>query len=221
MFQNSSLLRMARLASDMRSFDGDKLIIASHNKGKLREIGALVGPMGISVVSAGDFGLKEPEETEDSFAGNARLKAHFAARHGNLPALSDDSGIEVDALDGAPGVYTADWAETAYGRDFPMAMTKVWNLLESKKAAEPRTARFVCTLCLAWPDGHDEIFRGEVSGRLVWPMRGSLGFGFDPIFLPDGEQETFGEMDPAKKHKMSHRAVAFEKLLAGSLHGRV
>ncbi len=204
----------------MRVFTQDKLIIASHNRGKIVEIKALVEPMGIEVISAGDLNLEEPAETEDNFAGNARIKAHYAAKTGGLPALSDDSGIEVDALDGAPGVYTADWAETPNGRDFPMAMTKVWTLLEKRKAPEPRTARFVCTLCLAWPDGHDEIFRGEVSGRLVWPMRGELGFGFDPIFQPTGETVTFGEMDPAKKQAMSHRAEAFAKLMAGPFDGR-
>ncbi len=199
----------------MRRFDGKELVIASHNAGKIREIGALLAPFGISVKSAGDFGLDEPEETETSFAGNARIKAHYTARETGLPALSDDSGIQVDALDGAPGVYTADWAETPNGRDFPMAMTKVWTMLEEKGAPAPRVARFCCTLCLAWPDGHDEIFAGTVEGQVVWPMRGELGFGFDPVFLPDGESETFGEMDPAKKHGMSHRADAFAKLVAG------
>jgi XTP/dITP diphosphohydrolase len=199
----------------MRRFSGDKLVIASHNTGKLREIAALVAPFGVRAAPAGDFGLAEPAETEDNFAGNARIKAHFAAQATGLPALSDDSGIMVDALDGAPGVYTADWAETPTGRDFPMAMTKVWSMLEEKRAPEPRTARFCCTLCLAWPDGHDELFEGVVHGRLVWPMRGALGFGFDPIFLPAGETETFGEMDPARKHRMSHRADAFAKLVAG------
>ncbi len=199
----------------MRRFSGDRLVIASHNAGKIREIGALLAPFGVSVVSAGELGLDEPEETEDTFAGNARIKAHFAAEASGLPALSDDSGIMVDALDGAPGVYTADWAETPDGRDFPMAMTRVWSLLEERKAPEPRTASFNATLCLAWPDGHDELFEGCVSGRLVWPMRGDLGFGFDPIFLPDGESQTFGEMDPARKHEISHRAVAFAKLVAG------
>lgn len=196
---------------------GDRLVLASHNKGKLREIAELLAPFGISVVSAGELGLEEPEETEDSFAGNARIKAHFAAKGAGLPALSDDSGLSVDALDGAPGVYTADWAETPNGRDFPMAMEKVWTLLEEKQASEPRSAQFNCTLCLAWPDGHDEIFAGTVGGRLVWPMRGDRGFGFDPMFLPDGETETFGEMDPARKHGMSHRAVAFAKLVDGCL----
>lgn len=199
----------------MRRFDGDKLVIASHNAGKLVEISELLQPFGISVTSASDLGLEEPEETEDNFAGNARIKAHFAAKASGLPALSDDSGITVDALDGAPGVYTADWAETPNGRDFPMAMTKVWDLLEEKSAPEPRTAAFNCTLCLAWPDGHDEIFDGRVDGRLVWPMKGELGFGFDPIFLPNGEALTFGEMDPARKKQISHRAHAFAKLVAG------
>ena len=196
---------------------GDKLVIASHNAGKIREIGALMAPYGIEVVSVKELGFEEPEETEDSFAGNARIKAHAAARAAGLPALSDDSGIMVDALDGAPGVYTADWAETPNGRDFPMAMTRVWSMLEDMGAEEPRTAHFCCTLCVAWPDGEDMLFEGRASGRLVWPMRGEQGFGFDPIFQPDGETETFGEMDPAKKHGMSHRADAFAKMKAGLL----
>lgn len=199
----------------MRRFDGDKLVIASHNAGKLREMAELLAPFGISVSSASDHGLEEPEETEDNFIGNARIKAHFAAKETGLPALSDDSGITVEALDGAPGVYTADWAETPNGRDFPMAMTKVWTLLEEKQAPTPRKAAFNCTLCLAWPDGHDEIFVGRVDGQVVWPMRGPEGFGFDPIFLPDGKTQTFGEMDPAEKHAMSHRADAFAKLVQG------
>ncbi|KPN61577.1 RdgB/HAM1 family non-canonical purine NTP pyrophosphatase [Aliiroseovarius crassostreae] len=199
-----------------RKFDGKELVIASHNKGKLREIAALLAPFGVTVTSAADHGLEEPEETEDSFAGNARIKAHFAAKSTGLPALSDDSGIMVDALDGAPGVYTADWAETGNGRDFPMAMEKTWRLLEEKNAPLPRTARFCCTLCLAWPDGHDELFEGKVEGSLTWPMRGDQGFGYDPIFVPNGHDITFGEMDPAQKHEMSHRADAFAKLVAGS-----
>ncbi|SMH44948.1 RdgB/HAM1 family non-canonical purine NTP pyrophosphatase [Maritimibacter sp. HL-12] len=199
----------------MRKFTGKKLVIASHNAGKIREIGALLDPFGVEVVSAGALGLPEPAETESTFAGNARIKAHFAARESGLPALSDDSGISVEALDGAPGVYTADWAETPNGRDFPMAMAKVWSLLEEKQAPEPRRARFNATLCLAWPDGHDELFEGKVHGRIVWPMRGTNGFGFDPVFLPDGKTQTFGEMDPAEKHAMSHRAIAFRKLVEG------
>ncbi|PWE33574.1 non-canonical purine NTP pyrophosphatase, RdgB/HAM1 family [Maritimibacter sp. 55A14] len=198
---------------------GEKLLIASHNAGKVREIGALLAPFGVQVVSAADLGLDEPDETEESFAGNARIKAHAAARASGLPALSDDSGIEVDALGGAPGIRTADWAETPDGRDFPMAMTKVWTLLEDAAAPEPRSARFRCTLCLAWPDGQDALFEGKVEGRIVWPMRGARGFGFDPIFLPDGETETFGEMDPARKHELSHRADAFRKLVAAVFGG--
>lgn len=196
---------------------GDRLVIASHNAGKIREIGTLMAPYGIAVVSAGDLGLQEPAETESSFAGNARIKAHAAAKAAGLPALSDDSGIMVDALCGAPGVYTADWAETPAGRDYPMAMTKVWEMLEAQGTPEPRVAHFCCTLCVAWPDGTDLLFEGRVTGRLVWPMRGALGFGFDPIFLADGETETFGEMEPARKHAMSHRAVAFAQLKAGLL----
>ncbi|MCK0171034.1 RdgB/HAM1 family non-canonical purine NTP pyrophosphatase [Aliiroseovarius sp. S1123] len=200
----------------MRKFDGDKLVVATHNAGKLREISALLEPFGIVVTSAGALGLEEPEETEDTFVGNARIKAHFAAKASGLPALSDDSGIMVDALDGAPGVYTADWAETPNGRDFPMAMEKTWTHLEEKNAPLPRTARFCCTLCLAWPDGHDEVFEGKVEGSLTWPMRGDQGFGYDPIFVPEGFDITFGEMDPDKKHQMSHRADAFAKLVKGA-----
>lgn len=199
----------------MRRFDEERLVIATHNAGKLVEISELLRPFGTSVTSAGELGLDEPVEDQDTFVGNARIKAHFAAKASGLPSLSDDSGITVDALDGAPGVYTADWAETPTGRDFPMAMAKVWNLLEEKNAAEPRTAAFNCTLCLAWPDGHDEVFEGRVDGSLVWPMRGDNGFGFDPVFLPNGEMLTFGEMDPARKKGISHRADAFSKLVAG------
>lgn len=200
----------------MRKLIEKKLVLASHNAGKLKEIGALLAPFGVDVVSAGDLGFDEPDETESTFAGNARIKAHYAAKSSGLPALSDDSGITVDALDGAPGVYTADWAETEHGRDFPMAMAKVWNKLEGQNAPEPRTAQFRCTLCLAWPDGHDEVFEGKVEGRLVWPMRGEFGFGFDPIFQPIGEMDTFAQMDPAKKQNMSHRANAFRKLVVGA-----
>ena len=201
----------------MRLGRGDRLVVASHNPGKLREMAALLEPYGIGTVSAGELGLLEPAETEETFAGNARIKAHAAAGGSGLPALADDSGILVDALDGAPGVHTADWAETPAGRDFPLAMTKVWLMLEALGAPEPRTARFHCTLCLAAPDGRDWLFEGEVPGRLVWPMRGELGFGFDPIFLPDGETETFGEMDPGRKHAISHRARAFEIFVARCL----
>ncbi|WP_233417020.1 RdgB/HAM1 family non-canonical purine NTP pyrophosphatase [Halovulum marinum] len=200
-----------------RRLEGTDLVLASHNAGKLREIRALVQPFGFTVRSAAEFGLTEPAETEDSFAGNARIKAHHAASATGLPALSDDSGIEVEALGGAPGVYTADWAETADGRDFALAMETVWSRLETMDAPQPRRARFVCTLCVAWPDGHDEIYRGEAPGHLVWPPRGTHGFGYDPMFVPDGETRTFGEMDPAHKHAISHRADAFAQLVAGSL----
>ncbi len=199
----------------MRKFTGDKLVVASHNSGKIREIGSLLAPFGITVSSAADHGLAEPDETEDTFVGNARIKAHFAARSTGLPALSDDSGITVDALNGQPGVYTADWAETGKGRDFVMAMTRVNDLLEEKSAPHPRTAAFRCTLCLAWPDGHDEVFEGIASGQVVWPMRGAQGFGFDPVFQPDNHSKTFGEMTPEEKLPLTHRTDAFNKLVAG------
>ena len=198
---------------------GQKIVLASHNKGKLKEINALLENYGISATSAGDLGLPEPDETETTFEGNARIKAHAAASATGIPALSDDSGLMVDALDGAPGVYTADWAETGSGRDFTMAMTKVWTLLEEAKAPEPRQARFVSVLCVAWPDGTDRVFRGEAPGRLVWPMRGENGFGFDPMFVPDDHDLTFGEMDPAVKHRISHRAAAFALFKAEMLDG--
>ncbi len=196
-----------------RRFEGGRLVIASHNAGKVREIGALLAPFGADVVSVGYLGLPEPEETENTFAGNARIKAHAAAQGAGVPALSDDSGLTVDALDGDPGVYTADWAETPQGRDFELAMTKVWTRLEDMGAPEPRTAQFRCTLCLAWPDGEDVVVEGLAPGRLVWPMRGKNGFGFDPMFLPEGKSETFGEMVPDEKHAISHRADAFAKLI--------
>jgi len=199
----------------MRKFSGDTLLVATHNRGKLEEIAKLLEPFGISVVSAGDMNLPEPAETEDSFVGNARIKAHAAAKATGLPALSDDSGITIDALKGAPGVYTADWAETPNGRDFVMAMAKTWEKLEAVAAPQPRLAQFRCTLVLAWPDGHDEVFEGVMPGRVVWPMRGSQGHGYDPIFQPDGFDITFGEMDRWQKNEISHRADAFRKLVEG------
>ncbi len=198
----------------MRRFDGETLLVASHNTGKIEEIADLLAPFGISVTSAAAHGLPEPDETETTFVGNARIKAHAAAKATGLPALADDSGIEIDALDGAPGVYTADWAETPNGRDFVMAMTKTHQMLEDRQAPQPRTARFCCTLVLAWPDGHDEVFEGRMPGRIVWPMRGAQGHGYDPIFQPDGYDITFGEMDRWEKNRISHRARAFEKLVA-------
>ncbi|WP_458792105.1 RdgB/HAM1 family non-canonical purine NTP pyrophosphatase [Yoonia sp. MH D7] len=199
----------------MRRFEGKELVVATHNNGKLDEMKALLGPFGISLSSNADHGLPEPEEAETTFAGNARIKAHAAAKATGLPALADDSGIEIDGLDGAPGVYTADWAETPHGRDFVMAMTRSWNELEAVNAPVPRTARFCCTLVLAWPDGHDEVFAGVMDGQIVWPMRGEQGHGYDPIFQPEGYDVTFGEMDRWEKNKISHRANAFEKLIAG------
>jgi XTP/dITP diphosphohydrolase len=198
-----------------RRFSGSQLLVASHNKGKLEEIARLLVPFGVTAISAAAMGLPEPAETENSFVGNARIKAHAAAKATGLPALSDDSGIEVEALDNAPGVYTADWAETPEGRDFLMAMTRTWDLLEAAKAPFPRTARFCCTLVMAWPDGHDEVFAGAVEGQFVWPMRGDQGHGYDPIFQPDGFDITFGEMDRWQKNEISHRADAFRKLVVG------
>lgn len=187
-----------------------RLVLASHNAGKLREIADLLHPFGKEVISAASLGLEEPEETENTFAGNARIKAHAAASKTGFPALSDDSGLMVAALDGEPGVYTANWAETDNGRDFNMAMAKVHERLKHASAVEPWQASFNCTLCIAWPDGEDRIFEGQVHGALVWPPRGSNGFGFDPMFKPDGYGETFGEMLYEKKAPLSHRAVAFE-----------
>lgn len=198
-----------------RRFSGSQLLVASHNKGKLEEIARLLDGFGVQAISAADLGLAEPAETETSFAGNARIKAHAAAKATGLPALSDDSGLEVDALGNAPGVYTADWAETPQGRDFGMAMAKVWDLLEAAQAPYPRLARFCCTLVLAWPDGHDEVFAGDMAGQIVWPMRGHQGHGYDPIFQPDGFDLTFGEMDRWQKNEISHRARAFQRLVQG------
>jgi XTP/dITP diphosphohydrolase len=197
----------------MRKFAEKRLLVATHNKGKLAEMAALLAPFGIECVGAAEMNLPEPAETETTFVGNARIKAHAAAQATGLPALSDDSGIEVDCLGGAPGVYTADWAETPTGRDFTMAMTKTWAACDKIAAPEPRTARFRSTLVLAWPDGHDEVFEGMVEGHLVWPMRGAQGHGYDPMFQPAGYDITFAEMDPAKKNEISHRADAFRKLI--------
>ncbi|MGR3572353.1 RdgB/HAM1 family non-canonical purine NTP pyrophosphatase [Brevirhabdus sp.] len=203
----------------MRSFADDTLLIATHNQGKLEEIARLLEPFGVTVVSAGEKSLPEPEETEDTFVGNARIKAHAAARATGMPALADDSGLCIDALDGAPGVRTADWAETPSGRDFTMAMTRAWQELEDKAAPHPRKAHFRCTLVLAWPDGHDEVFEGMVDGAIVWPMRGTEGHGYDPIFQPDGSALTFGEMDRWEKNAISHRAEAFRKLIESCFAG--
>lgn len=199
----------------MRKFDGDTLLIATHNEGKLEEMRNLLSPFGVSVTGAAVHNLPEPDETEDTFVGNARIKAHAASQATGLPALSDDSGIEVQALNGEPGVYTADWAETPNGRNFLLAMTKTHEKLEAIAAPHPRKARFCSTLVLAWPDEHDEVFAGTVSGTLVWPIRGVLGHGYDPMFQPDGYDITFAEMEFATKNAISHRADAFAKLVKG------
>lgn len=198
----------------MRRLAEKRLLVATHNRGKLDEIRAMMAPHGIEVASAGDMGLPEPAETESSFIGNARIKARAAMQATGLPVLADDSGITVDGLDGAPGVYTADWAETSNGRDFMQAMARTWNELEARKVPEPRTAQFRATLILLWPDGHEEIFEGVAPGRLVWPPRGVQGHGYDPIFVPDGHDLTYAEMTPEQKNAISHRARAFALLEA-------
>lgn len=202
-----------------RAFAEPKLIVASHNKGKLVEIADLLSRFAVETVGADALGLPEPEETGVTFIANAELKALAAATKAGLPALSDDSGLAVDALDGAPGIYSARWAETANGRDFDFAMHKIEMALH-QKGDVPRTARFICALTLAWPDGHVESFEGKVEGTLVWPMRGKNGFGYDPIFLPLGGDMTFGEMEPAAKHAMSHRADAFTQLVDACFVGQ-
>ena len=202
-----------------RKFTGDRILIATHNAGKLEEMAQLFAPYGVSVTGAAELNLPEPEETETTFVGNARIKARAAMRATGLPALADDSGIEVEALDGAPGVYTADWAETPQGRDFMLAMTKTHELLEEKGAPHPRRARFRATLVLVWPDGEEAVFEGKVTGTLVWPVRGQLGHGYDPMFQPDGYEVTFAEMDAAQKNAISHRADAFGKLIRGCFDG--
>jgi XTP/dITP diphosphohydrolase len=196
-----------------RHFAGNRLVIASHNPGKVEEIAALLAPFAVGVVSAGELGLPEPDETGDSFEANASLKAAAAAAATGLPALADDSGLVVPALDGAPGIFSARWAGPA--KDFRMAMTRVQRELGDRD----RDASFVAVLSLAWPDGHTELFRGEAAGRLVWPPRGERGFGYDPMFVPEGHTLTFGEMEPAEKHRISHRARAFAKLVARCFAG--
>ncbi|MBI3707655.1 MAG: RdgB/HAM1 family non-canonical purine NTP pyrophosphatase [Proteobacteria bacterium] len=192
-----------------RRLDGAKLVLASHNPGKAREIAALLAPFGAEIVSAAALRLAEPEETGDSFEANAALKARAAAHTAGLPALADDSGLVVPALAGQPGIYSARW--TGPTKDFAIAMRRVEDELKGKI---DRSAHFVAVLALAWPDGDLKTFRGEVHGRLVWPPRGERGFGYDPMFVPDGYEETFGEMDPDLKHAISHRAAAFKRLVA-------
>lgn len=197
----------------MRRLQPGKLVIASHNQGKVREIRALLAPYGIEPVSAGDLGLPEPEETGTTFADNALIKARASAEGAGLVALADDSGLCVDALGGDPGVYTADWAETPKGRDWHLAMAKVEEKLKALGPDVDRSAHFVCTLALCWPDGETALFEGRVAGHLTWPPRGILGFGYDPVFVPDGYDQTFAEIEPEAKHAISHRAEAFKKLV--------
>jgi len=196
-----------------RRLTGEKLVVASHNPGKVREINDLIMPFGLAAVSAGELGLPEPEETGTTFRANAELKARSAADAAGLPALADDSGLAVDVLDGEPGIYSARWAGP--GKDFGVAMEKVRDaIVRAGAAPEGQPARFVCALSLCWPDGHCETFQGTVEGSLTFPPRGTKGFGYDPIFVPDGHEIAFGEMAPEKKHAMSHRADAFAQLVA-------
>lgn len=192
-----------------RRFTGGKLVVASHNAGKVREIRDLLAPFNAEVVSAGELGLPEPEETGLTFIANAELKALSASLGANVIALADDSGLAVDGLNGAPGIYSARWAGPT--KDFNLAMKKIENALGQNP---DRNAQFICALSLAWPDGHCDTFEGKVAGKLTFPPRGTHGFGYDPIFIPEGFDITFGEMDPVKKHEMSHRADAFRQLVA-------
>ena len=205
----------------MRKLETKTIVVASHNAGKIREIAELIGPFGFSAKSAAELKFEEPDETGTTFEENAAIKALASAKASGLPALSDDSGIVIDALDGAPGVYTANWAEREDGtRDFAMAMQKVEDALQEKGAttSDKRSCRFVSVLCLAWPDGHTELFRGDVEGVVAWRPRGDAGFGYDPIFQPEGHETTFGEMTseekhgwkPGDEHALSHRARAFK-----------
>ena len=200
-----------------RRCEGERLVVASHNAGKAREIAELLAPFGVEVISAAALDLAEPEETATTFIGNAELKARAAALAADLPALADDSGLVVHALGGAPGIYSARWAGP--GKDFRIAMERVQRELGD---SSDRSAHFICALALGWPDGHVESFEGRVDGTLVWPPRGTRGFGYDPMFLPEGGALTFGEMEPQAKHEISHRARAFAQLVShcfGSRNG--
>ncbi len=194
----------------MRLPRGSQLVVASHNEGKVREIKALLGPHGIQAISAASLGLPEPEETGTTFAANARIKAEASAKAGHHAALADDSGLCVEALDGAPGIYSARWAGPA--KDFRVAMNRIHDELRHK-GLSTSAAKFVCALAIAMPSGEECVFEGEVHGQLSFPPRGTRGFGYDPIFIADGMDQTFAEIDPARKHAISHRAKAFEKLL--------
>jgi len=205
------------MGEKVRKLGPGRLVIASHNDGKVREINELLSPLGIEAAAAKKIGLKDPEETGTTFTENAVLKAKAAAEASGLPALADDSGLAVTALSGAPGIFSARWAGEP--RDFGLAMKKVETAVFDT-GTEDFSARFVCVLALAWPDGHTETFEGEVNGLLVFPPRGDKGFGYDPMFVADGHAQTFGEMEPAEKHALSHRARAFGKLVDGCLVGK-
>ena len=196
----------------IRKLGPGKLVIASHNPGKVREIGELLAPFGIETVSAAALDLPEPEETGTTFIANAELKAMQAADLSGLPALADDSGLCVEALNGDPGIFSARWAGET--KDFSIAMQRVWDAIEAKGPDAGHGAHFICALAVAWPDGHVEAFEGRVDGILIWPPRGNKGFGYDPMFQPLGHTISFGEMEPEKKHAMSHRADAFAQLVA-------
>ncbi len=202
-----------------RRLESDRLVVASHNQGKVREIRALFAPFGIETVSAAELDLSEPEETGKTFIANAELKARAAAKASGLPALADDSGLSVDALGGDPGIYSARWAGPE--KDFALAMKNVDAALMDRdaKSADARGAHFVCALSLAWPDGHVESFEGYVQGVISWPPRGDKGFGYDPIFVPVGREISFAEMEPEAKHAISHRAEAFRLLIKACLEG--
>jgi XTP/dITP diphosphohydrolase len=202
-----------------RRLGAETLVIATHNAGKLKEIAALLEPHGVKCISAGSLGLAEPAETGTTFAENALIKARSASEASGLPALADDSGLCVRALDGRPGVYTADWAERQWfegppGRDWYMAMGKVEGMLAELGPGADRSCWFTCVLAIAWPDGEHAVYEGRVEGSLTWPPRGTMGFGYDPVFVPTGGARTFAELDPAEKHRISHRADAFAKLVA-------
>lgn len=199
---------------DSRKLQSGRVVVATHNAGKVKELKALLEPYGLDLVSAKELDLPEPEETGTTFFFNAELKAMSAADLSGLPAIADDSGLCVEALNGDPGVYTANWAETENGRDWMLAMTKVEDALALLGPDASRSAYFACVLSVVWPDGHVESFEGRVDGHLVWPPRGDKGFGYDPIFVPNGYDQTFAEMDPSVKHVISHRAAAFAKLKA-------
>ncbi len=207
-----------------RQLGGGTLVIATHNAGKLKEIGALLAPYGMNCISAGSLGLPEPPETGKTFVENALIKARVAAESAGIPALADDSGLCVTALGDMPGVYTADWAERQWfegkpGRDWYMAMGKIEGLLCEQGPAVDRSCWFACALAVAWPDGEYATYEGRVDGSLCWPPRGTLGFGYDPVFVPTGATRTFAELDPEDKHRISHRADAFAKLVAAQFSG--